>query len=297
MKKSIDTLIEDIHAVFTDPSHSVSDNNLQKMGDDIQEVVKTAIQEAHNYKDKQKLRMSKIGTPDRKLWFELNHGKGSEDTGDLDDIEDIPVDPNLAMKFLYGHILEQVLIFFIRESGHLVEGEQDELDIDGIKGHRDLKIDGTNVDIKTASKFSFSKFANGKLFEDDPFGYIAQISGYVQADQDANDDDGAAFLVLNKESGEITLMKVDSMDMIDAEQRVKEVKEIADRETPPSEKCYSPQPQGKGGNYVLHKYCEFCPFKEMCWAGDGGLRKFQYSNGTKYFTHVESMPNVPEITD
>ena len=42
----------------------------------------------------------------------------------------------------------------------------------------DCKIDGEVVDVKSASAMSFKKFKNGTLYEDDPFGYIAQLAGY-----------------------------------------------------------------------------------------------------------------------
>jgi len=300
MANKIDTLVEDIHSVFTDPQHSINEDNLEKLGEDVKEVVKTAIQEAHNYKDKTQLRMSKIGTPNRKLWYEVNVGS-QQDTGDRDDLEEIPVDPQLAMKFLYGHILEQVLLFFVRESNHNIDGEQDTLSIDDIEGHRDCKIDGMTVDIKTSSSFQFHKFKNGTILNDDPFGYIAQLSGYDQAENGGvSSEEGAAFLVLNKESGEITLLRIDPMDMINAQQRVGEIKKVVNNPEPPEEKCYSPQPLGKSGNMVLNKNCEYCPFKHMCWEDDAnngqGLRAFQYQNGVKHFTHIENIPNVSEIT-
>ena len=44
----------------------------------------------------------------------------------------------------------------------------------------DSKIDGEVVDVKTASSYSFKKFEQGTLNEDDPFGYVTQLTGYEE---------------------------------------------------------------------------------------------------------------------
>jgi len=297
-KTTIDTLIPDIQKVFTNQEHEISEKNLEELAENIKEVVRTSVLEASVVR-KPYLRMSKIGTPERKLWYEMNRQK--EDVPvevEGDDVEEVvPLDPTLAMKFLYGHLLEQVLLFFIKEAGHTLEGTQETLEINGVEGHRDAKIDGINVDIKTASFFGFKKFSEGSLLVDDPFGYIAQLSGYVYADEGALDK-GGAFLALNKESGELALLKIDSMDLINPEERIDRLQKVIDLPSPPSEKCYQPKPDGKSGNMMLHKNCTYCPFKVDCWkdANNGrGLRGFQYSNGTKYLTEVHSEPTVPEV--
>ena len=56
------------------------------------------------------------------------------------------------------------------------------------------------VDVKSASDFSFRKFSHRTLFKgDDPFGYIGQISAYMEA---LNFEEGA-FFAINKNSGEL----------------------------------------------------------------------------------------------
>src|SRR6266849_6159935 len=40
-----------------------------------------------------------------------------------------------------------------KAAGHEVLGEQDELTLDGVVGHRDCVIDGCIVDVKTTSRF------------------------------------------------------------------------------------------------------------------------------------------------
>ena len=95
------------------------------------------------------LRMSNLGKPDRQLWFDLNSEKTSGS-----------IPESLYIKFLYGHLLEVLLLFFVRLSGHKVESEQKEVKVDGIVGHMDCVIDGEVVDVKTASGYAFKKFKN-----------------------------------------------------------------------------------------------------------------------------------------
>jgi hypothetical protein len=124
---------------------------------------------------------------------------------------------------------------------------------------------------------------------DDPFGYVAQISGYAQG----LGKDEAAFLAIDKSTGELALLPVDELEMIDASQRAKDVKELVQQEEPP-ERCYEDEPHGKSGNRTLKTGCHYCPFKFKCWAdanGGEGLRAFEYSYGPKYFTQVEKVPS------
>ena len=65
---------------------------------------------------------------------------------------------NLRIKFLYGHILEELIILFSVLAGHEVTEAQKEVHVEGIKGHQDCKIDGVLVDCKSASLRGFDKF-------------------------------------------------------------------------------------------------------------------------------------------
>ena len=95
----------------------------------------------------------------------------------------------------------------VRATGHKVSDEQKEVDVKGVKGHIDCKIDGEVVDIKTASKFSFNKFREGRLREDDPFGYMSQLAGYEEAEKSSD----GGFLVINKESGSFVFIAQKSL--------------------------------------------------------------------------------------
>jgi hypothetical protein len=192
-----------------------------------------------------------------------------------------------------GDILEALLILLTDLSGHKVTEQQKEVEIDGVKGHKDCRIDGTVVDIKSASSYAFKKFKEGTIHTDDPFGYIAQISGYAEADK----DEEAAFFAIDKSSGEMAVMKVEPIRMINAKQRIGKVKNFISSDIPPA-RCYPDEEDGKSGNRKLAIGCVYCPFKEDCWKdanGGRGLRKFQYSNGIRYLTQVGKIPDVKEV--
>jgi hypothetical protein len=228
------------------------------------------------------LRMSNVGRPARQLWYEQNLPS-----------ETSAPSPSLQIKFLYGHILEEILLMLVRASGHEVTDEQKEVDVKGVKGHIDCKIDGEVVDIKTASKFSFNKFREGRLREDDPFGYMSQLAGYEEAE---NSSEGG-FLVINKESGELCLYRPEELDKPNINTQIQSIKKSLKLATPPP-RCYESVPEGKKGNMKLHRSCAYCPYKFECYkdANNGkGLRAFKYSNGPMYLTHVEVAPRVEEI--
>jgi len=286
-KKQLDTLIPDIYGLF-DKEHTVNEENLTTFKENIGQVVKDRLAVIQSW-DAPSLRVSKLGTPDRKLWYELTT-KPKEGDEELRRIE-----PSTTIKFMYGDIIEELVLLFIKEAGHTVEGEQGEVEIDGVLGHRDCIVDGITLDVKSTSKFAFQKFEKGTLHTDDPFGYIAQISSYVFADGSPY----GAFLAMNKETGQLALLKVDPIDMIHPPTRIKNVRAMLEQSTPPENKCYPEKPSGKSGNMELASNCTYCAFKDLCWAsanGGTGLRKFKYSNGTKYLTTVVETPRVEEIT-
>jgi len=162
-----------------------------------------------------------------------------------------------------------------------------------VKGHQDSMIDGVLVDCKSASGPGFDKFKYHRVAEDDPFGYIAQISAYAEA----NGVDRAAFLAINKSTGEVCLSPVHKMEMINAENRVEHLKGLVKNPAVPA-RCYPDLPDGKSGNYKLGVGCVYCGHKQDCWsdANDGmGLRVFNYAKGRRYLTRVSKQPEVEEV--
>ena len=274
----IETLINDIYETLEKPIE-VSDDDIEKFGEDIKTLLKERLAEGGSKEFS--LRLSNIGVPDRKLWYSLKYPDNNSVKG------------RLRLQFLYGDIIELLVLYLARLSGHTITHEQHEVEIEGVQGHTDGKIDGVLVDLKSASPYGYNKFKNHTLTKDDPFGYIPQISAYAEAE---GEDEGM-FLAVNKVTGDMCLTPIHSMEMINASDRIKHLKKVMEMEEPP-EKCYDPVPYGKSGNHVLALGCFYCQHKFDCWsdANNGkGLRVFQYKQGKEYFTNISKEPKVVEL--
>ena len=285
--KTIDTLVKDIYNLF-EPEKDIelSEEELDKHLDSFTTSIKETMKNILNEKPRERrnLRLSAIGKPARQLWYDKNDTKEVE-----------PLASNVRIKFLYGHLLEDLLILLSRIAGHEVTELQKEVSVNGIKGHQDCMIDGVLVDCKSASGRSFEKFSNNKLHTDDPFGYIAQISAYAEG----NGVDEAAFLAIDKQNGNICLTPVHSLEMINAKERIDYLKGAMDKTNPP-DRCYDDVPDGASGNRKLAFGCFYCEHKRTCWSDTNegkGLRVFNYANGNRYLTQVNKVPNVEEVTD
>jgi hypothetical protein len=286
MEKQLETLVPDIYAVLDDSNHhEPNEENLEALGRNVVELVRARLSERGP--DRSPLRFSNLGKPDRQLWYAANMPEIGE-----------RLSPKVLFKFLYGDVIEQLVLFLAKEAGHDVQREQEEIEVDGVKGHIDAIIDGVTVDVKSASPFAFKKFKERKLFDDDPFGYVGQISGYAET---LTPGMGGAFLAADKVHGDLTVMKVDAdtTRLHEPKKRIAHLKEVvASKEIPA--RCYDPVPEGKSGNMKLGTNCSYCAFKNECWkdANDGkGLRTFLYYSGPTFLTHVEKEPMVPELKE
>ena len=253
----------------------ISDKVIDDFGEAVKDVVKHWA--TPKPRDNNTLRMSNIGKPSRKLWYDI------KDKNNSNSFED----SYLPIKFLYGHLLEEVLLLLVKMSGHQVTDEQKEVEVNGVKGHIDCKINGEVIDIKTASGFAFNKFKGGTLREDDPFGYMAQLAGYEEAEGTNN----GGFLVINKESGELNLYQPEELDKPKASLLINDIKESLNKKEPPPY-CYDPVAEGKSGNMKLPKNCVYCSHKFKCYPD---IRMFKYSKGLVYFTTIVSEPKVEEV--
>lgn len=279
MSKTIDTLVTDIYSLF-DGEFSFDEGAVTEFGHTLAKLIASRVEERKNGGS---LRMSNLGTPcKRKLWFEVNHPDLAEKlTGQT------------RFKFLYGDLVEALVLFLAKAAGHEVVGEQDEMEIEGVKGHRDAVIDGVLVDVKSASPAGFKKFAAHTLPDDDSFGYMDQLFAYLWASQDdpALQEKGkAAFLAVDKTLGH---MAVDMypQNSIDYKARVTEIKELVNNKTSMPERGFSDVPEGKSGNRKLGISCSYCPFKGNCWPV---LEKFIYAKGPVWLTHVARPPRVEQ---
>ena len=273
--KSINTLVEDIYKVLSEGKDIGKEAD--EFGKRMADLIKTRL--APRQAREGTLRLSNLGKKDRQLWYETHNTPREEFT------------PSTFFKFLYGDILEELVLCLAEVAGHTVEGRQGEVRVDGILGHRDAFIDGILVDVKSASSYAFKKFKEGTLKDDDPFGYYTQLSGYM-ADPVYNRTHGA-FLAVDKQNGTLALLPVSAGDTGDIHTRIAHLKEVVAKDTPP-ERCYEPEPMGKGGNMKLPVGCSYCDFKKECWS-DVGLRKFVYSTGPVWLTTVVDPPRVMEV--
>jgi hypothetical protein len=283
MSKTLDTLIPDIYDMLeqgTDVEQAHVKEALDEVGSLVREAVETILREGQR-EGASHLRLSSIGKPDRQIWYGVQGEEGESINGQT------------KIKFLMGHVLEALLICLTKASGHKVEEAQDTVEVEGVIGHQDCVIDDVLVDIKSASSFAFKKFKEGRLSDDDPFGYIAQISAYATK----NNRKEAAFFAIDKNSSELCILPVHDIEMIDAPARVRHLKNVVKGVQAPA-RCYSDAKDGESGNRKLAIGCVFCPYKKKCWAdanGGAGLRAFKYSNGVRYLTQVAKTPQVEEL--
>ena len=281
-KKSIDTLVKDIYKLFDEGNdRKPKTHDLNKFAESMKDAVLTYLTEKQS--GSRGIRMSSLGKPDRQLWYELYKPELREH-----------MPAHARIKFLYGHMLEALLLLLSKTAGHSVTDEQRTLKLDGVTGHQDAVIDGVVVDVKSASQFGFRKFRDNDITpETDAFGYLHQIAAYSEA----NNNDKVAFFAIDKQSGALALCRPHKSDIPNARERIKHLRVALKDKNKPPPRCYDEEPDGTSGNMKLSVGCSYCAYKNDCWsdANDGqGLRKFIYSKGPRWLTKVVNEPNVSE---
>ena len=279
--KDITTLIPDIYAVI-EGKGGWDATITEYLSTEISKIAEVRFSEEQ--KQRGYLSMSSLGTPcQRKLWYQVNQPEDA-----------IPLGAKTLGNFFYGDLIEALVLSLAKAAGHSVEGEQDTMEINGIKGHRDAVIDGMTVDVKSAAGRGMGKFYNNNLVNDDPFGYLSQLSSYVYAGKDdplVLDKTHGAFLAVNKERFELALDIYNFEEYLTyKEEEVEYTKSMVAHPTPPDRLPDVPQSK-TSPNRVLGVTCSYCPFKYECWPN---LRMFQYAKGPVYMTQVIKTPDVPE---
>lgn len=278
------TLPEDIYRLLEDTTdHEVSEENVEWAGEVFKDLLRSRLKAREVKKGEAVLRFSALGKQDRQLWYQAHKPEVAE-----------KMHGKQLFKFLYGDVIEVLLLFLAKEAGHSVTDTQAGVDCDGVKGSIDAKIDGVLTDVKSASSYSFEKFKSGSYLFDDPFGYVSQLSGYATA----LDEERAGFLVADKVHGDIAFVDLDEayIHSNPPMKRITHLRDVIRKDTPPP-RCYAPVPEGKSGNLKLSVGCSYCPFKDECWAdanGGKGLRKFFYSRGPVWLVEVKKEPKVDE---
>lgn len=283
----ISTLISDIDRLFTEgidlgfplPSPPVEEA-FNAFLENIGKLTKEALSKKYE-PETPYLRPSNLGTPDRKLWFLLNTPPSGSNS----------YSGTKLRSFLFGNIIEQLLVLCAKLAGHEVTEEQAAVERFGLSGSKDCRIDGITIDAKSSSPFAFGKFKDGSLLRDpasDMFGYKEQLGFYSEGEV-------AGWLAMDKSSGELALLLMDEFDAPrDIGALVEHKKAVAALAAPPEAKCYEPMTE-KNGNRKLARGCQMCQFKLDCW-GRENLRGFRYSTGVELFTHIEALPRVEEVS-
>lgn len=281
--KSISSLIPDIYTAV-DNGIELTEDEKKELGAKLVDSVMQGLGKKEE-QPKGLLRMSNFGTPcKRKLWYTVNMSEAAE-----------KLNPWTKIKFTYGHLLEQLALLLTKKAGHKVEGEQDEVYFEGIKGHRDAVVDGVLIDVKSANARGMDKFRDHRLESDDPFGYLDQLGLYAAASHDdplVEVKREVGFLVVDKELGHLVLDRYKVKDI--TKEEIDATKEMLRGEHPPR-RHYDPVPDGKSGNYQLDMPCRYCDWKKECWSNTNngqGLIEYIYSNGPKWFTKIVKEPRV-----
>src|SRR5258708_28810661 len=277
--KSIYTLIPDIQKLVERKDGWLDSVHAELLGKDIARRLRTQFSEPEKAPT---LRLSQMGPKcPCALWHSI-HSPGEAET----------LPPWAEIKFAFGHIHEALFIALAKAAGHEVTGEQDEISVDGVKGHRDCVIDGCVVDIKSTSSLAFKKFKERTIKSSDSFGYLEQLDAYLVGSLDdplVRVKDRAYDIAIDKTLGHMVLYEHTLRD--DIKEKVARAKTIVARATAPACECGTVS-DGKSGNIKLDVKASYSPQKYLC---KPNLRTFIYSDGPRFLTHVERLPDVPEI--
>lgn len=269
------TLRDDIYQLLSSGAGRFTQENINEFSTDLGRRLGDRLQERQT---RTNLRLSNIGKKcARQLWYGVNKPEYAE-----------PLPPYARLKFLFGDIIEALVLFLARVAGHEVKDEQREVDLHGVRGHIDGLIDGTLVDVKSASTYSMSKFRDGINSDNDAFGYLGQLGSYAAG---LGREDGA-FIAVDKTLGHIVVDHHTFDPDKDWKSVVEERQAMLAKEEPPK-RAFNDEPEGKSGNRKLGIECSYCEFKAKCWPG---LRTFIYQGRQPtHLTHVVREPRVDEV--
>ena len=260
----MDDLIKDIYETIEPLSDgeaiNISEYQIEVFGKAMEAALRSWANPTHRDSNFN-IRMSNVGKPVRRLWFDNKYKNTHSDS---------KPSAHTQIKFLYGHMLEELVKLFVIISGHDLTGQQKEVVVDGVSGHIDCIID------------------------DDPFGYLGQLAGY----EESEGTNKGGLLVINKENGELCFYQPEDLDKPNIRNKIKVIDKALKDSNPPAEYCYNTIPDGVKGNEKLHKNCAWCPHKFECYKDSNngkGLRIFQYSKGYAFLTKVVVEPKVQEL--
>ena len=234
-----------------------------------EEAVSRQLNKERHYK----IRMSGLGRP---VCQQLLEKKGIQQE----------IQYNMLFRFLFGDIVEAIAVLVLEQAGVDIIDKQKavSLNIDGtdVSGTLDLIIrdefgQDKVWDIKSASEWAYKFKYTGyggyeKIKEDDPFGYIMQGHLYGEAT-------GLPFggwIVINKSSGEVTVVEAPDWQandrkeyMADAKERIKILTDESLEFKVPFKDIFEVYKQDgqevRTGNKLLPRPCNMCGYKAHCW--------------------------------
>ena len=274
--KKIDTLVQDIYDLFSDNEPvEIKQEDLVAFAT----VVATHVSDAVNRETRERkpgIYASELGEKCyRKLWFKHNDTSHAE-----------RLDGSTKLKFLYGNVIEELVLLLARLAGHKVEKEQHTLEspLGTVRGRIDAVIDGTLVDVKSASSYGFKKMTTDENWEDS-FGYSEQLGFYAEQMPDEGQD--PRFLLMNKESGALGLAKPHKTE-VDAETKGMELMAMLGKPDAPEVPFHLQVDRLK----ELPVSCRYCSFKFKCH----DTTVLKYANGHKFFNGKPPGTRVPDVT-
>lgn len=289
MTKTIDTLVADIHGLLDEANHHETVG-----GPDIAQAYSRMLAKRDKRDTLLPLWASEYGDEClRKVWYKRYAAE-----------EQAPLAPYVRMKFMYGDVLEELLLALAKDAGHEVVGQQERVSLSNFEGEEilsgrlDAIIDGHVVDVKSMSTFAFKKYSEQGLSKhNDSFGYRWQVALYhhLMVEQGRVLENSDPYLLgIDKTLGHMALIPVAHLPT-KAEVSIRAAK-MADAVTKPTTvppRGYEPVTDGASGNMKLDVACSYCDFKNKCYPG---LRTFIYSSGPRFLTEVALAPKVPEVT-
>lgn len=275
--KTIDTLLEDIASILRDNKAELNPENYTKFSKNIGLSIVKQISPEPRVRPENTVYASELGTQClRQHYYKVNHPELAE-----------PVGPAARVKFMYGNLLEELVLLLAKEAGHTVEREQEKVTYEGpglqIVGRIDAVIDGCVVDVKSCSSYGFDKMVNRSKWEDS-FGYQPQLAFYDAVTRPGRPRvvDGR-FLLVEKVSGKLGFSYYEKDETGKIWEKAKALDEAAKVKVGALSRRV---PVGHARGQVLDTVCSYCAFKKACWsdANKGkGLRVFNYAKGPEFF--------------
>lgn len=278
--KNIHNLIPDIYSLVSGEKGWFTNDIARELSNNLSQRLQSHFGEERGVPT---LRLSKMGPEcPCALWHSIHRADLAE-----------PLPPWATIKYSYGHILEALVIALAKAAGHTVTGEQDELVVDGIRGHRDCVIDGCVCDVKSSSTRGFVKFKDKSIQTTDTFGYLDQLDGYLVGsaeDSLVSVKDKGYLIAVDKQLGHMVLYE-HKVRMDSIRKRIVEAKATVALPSAPKCECGTVA-DGKSGNYRLDVKGSYSAYKHCCFPN---LRTFLYSDGPRYLVKVVRRPDVIEV--